>query len=937
MKRLSESDIVRNPRPVLAELPALIAQAGRDPRVPFAEIAAARHILAYARTYDGDHAGGIAELDALVAELKRRGIGGTLYLETLRRKGTILSAQKRLDDAAAIYLIILAEVDRAGAAPSGVLAETLNGLAVVRARQGKYEASEALARRATAVGRVAPDIKPLAVGDAWRTWVVLLGLTGKSGEALIEAQKSLKYNELNQPEGSESTVGAMNSLSSMLSDVGRYADAEAIQRRLIAVEQRQTTTQVQTMALYLANFGSTLLLQGKAAEAEAVLRQARDLMLKVKHQQRPDFLGIMTGSLGKAVHAQGRDDEALALYREAVDILARDAGIDHPAWAQAHSDVARMLLDRGDPAGALEQLDRARPVIEKRLDPADPARLLADLLTGEARVRRGDPGGYALAKRAIDADRAVLVNAAIDPLRSALMARERSGSFTRFARLALERGEVADAFVAVQLAQFGDLDSAGAGWLVRQQAATPKLAALVAEMQTTAARLKSLQGARIKAVVAADAVALTDADRQIEAAKARSGELNARLTIEFPAYAKLVRPEPRALQDVQTALRPGQALVVSTPTGTGDVIALLITAAKAEGVAVTLPRGALNLWTRQLRESIDQARDGSPAATYDAAAAYALFNAILPPALDRQARRADHLLVQAGGVLASVPVAALLTAKPRTPMFSGAALRTAPWLVRRQAVSRPVSLATLGAGQPPRDAVRFAAVGAPTLAAAAVSGAKPKAVAALVRSSAGMSYVSELPSLPAAEQELRAIASALGERSPLMLVGASATKANLFAQDLRPYTVIAFATHGLVSGELRNLTEPALVLTPSGTLAGGDDGLLTASEVARLQLNADWVILSACNTSAGEGGAAPIYTGLARAFVQAGARSLLLSHWPLRDDVAANLTVQTVRAAAGGLSKAAALRQAQLKLIADRQIDGAAHPALWAPLALIGD
>ena len=935
--RQSNHDIVRNPRPVVAALPALIARAARDPSFTYAELVAARHRLAYARTYDNDHAGGIADLDALAAELRQRGASGPLLSDTLRRKAVVLSALKRFDDAAAIFSAILADEERAGRAASALTSATLNGLAAVRARQGKYPEAEALARRATAIGRAVADARPLDVGDAWRTWVTLLDLLGRSQEAIIEAQNSLRYNERHQGEASESTVGAMNTLSAALNKVGRYVEAEAVQRRIIAIEERQTTTQGQTMSLYLGNFGSTLAAQGKAVEAEVVLARARALMLKVKNMQRPDFLGNLTINLGKAVEAQGRTDEALALFREALAELTRDTGTDHPVWARAQGEIGRVLLDGGKTTEAIGHLQLARAVMHKHLDPTDGLRMTVDLVSAEAQLRSGDAQGYAAAKAAIDVERAELINAALDPLRSALKARERAGNFTRFAQLALERGAVADAFEAVQLAQFGDLDNAGSSWMARQAAATPALAGLTAELQAAAAQLKRLQVDRTKAVVVGEDSAVTRADADIAAARARAAALTARLNIDYPDYARLARPEPRPLADVQAALAPDAALLVTTPTSSGNVISILVARSDARGVTVALPPRALFGWTTRLRDSIDAALSNPASSTYDGDAAYRLFAAMLPPSLDREARRARTLLVQAGGVLASVPLAALLT-RPGVGVLRGAALHDAAWLVRRQALARPISLATLGARATPRRPTRFAAIGAPTLKGLATAQPAAAVFAGLVRAAVGgADVVTDLPSLPAAERELRAIAGALGEQAPLMLVGDAATKANLFAADLTRYNVIAFATHGLVSGELRNLTEPALVMTPGGVGSPGDSGLLTASEVAQLRLDADWVILSACNTSAGEGGAAPIYTGLARAFVQAGARSLLLSHWPLRDDVAASLTVATVEMATQGLPRAEALRRAQLALITNRKIQGAAHPALWAPLTLIGD
>jgi CHAT domain-containing protein len=95
------------------------------------------------------------------------------------------------------------------------------------------------------------------------------------------------------------------------------------------------------------------------------------------------------------------------------------------------------------------------------------------------------------------------------------------------------------------------------------------------------------------------------------------------------------------------------------------------------------------------------------------------------------------------------------------------------------------------------------------------------------------------------------------------------------------------------------------------------------------------VILSACNTSAGDASGGPVFSGLATAFAQAGANALMLSHWRVRDDAAARLSVETVRGAGRGLGRAEALRRAQLGLIGDRSLADSAHPAVWAPFVLI--
>src|SRR5262249_10060400 len=111
--------------------------------------------------------------------------------------------------------------------------------------------------------------------------------------------------------------------------------------------------------------------------------------------------------------------------------------------------------------------------------------------------------------------------------------------------------------------------------------------------------------------------------------------------------------------------------------------------------------------------------------------------------------------------------------------------------------------------------------------------------------------------------------------------------------------IIHFATHGLLAAEAEYVTgsktEPGLLLTPPEQATEEDDGLLTASEVSQLKLNADWVVLSACNTAAGGSSEhdAETLSGLARAFFYAGARAMLVSHWAVNSDTTVKLITKT--------------------------------------------
>jgi len=186
------------------------------------------------------------------------------------------------------------------------------------------------------------------------------------------------------------------------------------------------------------------------------------------------------------------------------------------------------------------------------------------------------------------------------------------------------------------------------------------------------------------------------------------------------------------------------------------------------------------------------------------------------------------------------------------------------------------------------------------------------------------------------------VARDIGADGDEMRLGAAATEREVKAMsargDLAQYRIVYFATHGAMAGELKGSTEPGLILTPPKIADEADDGYLSASEIVRLKLDADWVILSACNTAAGDAASAEALSGLARAFIYAQARALLVSHWAVNSDATVKLVTTAIREMSHGntVGRAEALRRAMLALIDNGEAHDA-HPTNWAPFVVVGE
>ncbi len=358
---------------------------------------------------------------------------------------------------------------------------------------------------------------------------------------------------------------------------------------------------------------------------------------------------------------------------------------------------------------------------------------------------------------------------------------------------------------------------------------------------------------------------------------------------------------------------------------------------------------------------------------FDLARAQALYEGLFGQAEDLI--RDKQLLIVPSGALTQLPFQVLVTQAPTLKRSDPEAFRHAAWLIRSHALTVLPSVSSLKAlrelAKSSSASRPFIGFGNPLLEGQPERYPDDRALALRARSiqrcpkehaqqvatlrgqlrgvreltlRGGMADVTQIRAqapLPESADELCAVAGDLGVGGDDIHLGAHATETEIKQLNgtgqLSKYRIVHFATHGALAGLIGGGSEPGLLLTPPDKPTDLDDGYLSASDVAGLKLDADWVILSACNTAAGNAEGAEAFSGLARAFFYAGARALLVSHWSVYSDSTVKLISGAVGKLAGDkhIGRAEAMRLSMLALI-DTGSPQEAEPAFWAPFSRRG-
>ncbi|UZK67488.1 CHAT domain-containing protein [Sphingomonas sp. M1-B02] len=930
LKALDAIDLSENPEAKLAEMKALLAEAQAAPKVAPATLATVQANIGGALFYLRRYGEAVEALDAAGAILNRAGLGnGEEAASLLSNTATILADRGDYLGALERHYMALAIRKRAQGERSLEVGSSTFGIGYVLFRQGKVEESLDWLRRGAEMQLEfgAPE-NPLGVVRQ-TSYASVLGTAGRYEESIAAARKAADHAEIHLPKNHPTLGIALNNLGKALNESGQFAESVGVFRRALEVRVAAHGEQHPSTAIALKNLSSPLFAIGRGEEAEALLMRAAEIYVASKETADPTALGVIYSSAATMASARGDVTLAETRLRAAIATLEKNAGAGHVALVDPITEIANLLFLQGKVDEALPFAARANDIARAGYPEDHVDRTGAIIVHARLVAAKGDTAaGFAQAETAARSIERRMLDAAASSKDAVTLGPVNRRHLGRFAAFALETGHAQAAFKALQLANLTETAATLSAVAARAATRDPQVADLARALQDRARRGQQLRSEHSKALVAKGQASIERLSGEIAANDTLLLGAEAALDTRFPEYRALSRPAPIELTAYQATLDPGSALIAPF-TVDGRLVTVAVTRngltwARSEGTERDVADAI-----RAIRASVDQA---GALATFDRRAAHRLYTYLLPRTLERDVALSDTLLLYGGEALASVPLGLLVTRTPSGRDDDPAALRRTAWLIRDKAVAIPMTLAR----SPEHVAIadtKFLGIGGPTLAPASA----PLEVASLFRGGAvNLEAVRNLPSLPNAQRELRSMAIAFGGDSRV-IVGDQATEAAVKGLDLENVSVIAFATHGLVNGEMNGLGEPALVFTPPASSSSADDGLLTASEISLLRLSADWIILSACNTAAGANGGSPSYSGLARAFLHAGGRSLLLSHWAVRDDAAARLTVDTVRNSENGqLSRARALQAAMVSLIDDKQVPGGSHPAVWAPFVIVG-
>ena len=931
---------------------------------------------------------------ALAINEKARGAQHRWNATPLDNLGWLFSEQGRHGEAEPLFKRALAIREKELGPEHPDIAAPLNNLAALYRAQGRYGEAEPHFKRVLAVLEKAFGAAHPSIATALNNLAALLHQQGRLAEAEQLFKRALMVRKTALGANHPDFALSLNNLASLYRAQHRHDEAEPLFKQALAISEKAFGPDHPSVGAWLNNLADLYRAQRRYGEAEPLLHRALAISEKALGRDHPTVAASLT-NLAALFRVQDRHGEAEPLFKRALAINEAAFGPEHPAVANAHNSLGLLYHAQQDWGRATDAWRRSSAIIVQRTRRGTSG--IGEVLTGPGRTeaersRSHFTGLVKAAHRLVPVDRTTDADLAVELFTAAQWAQSSQAARS-----------------LAQMAVRGAKDDPSLGRLVRdRQDYVAEWQVLDGRRTRAVSQPPDQRDSADEAAHAARLAAIDAAVGTLDQRLAREFPDYTALASPDPlTLAKVqtaLRPDEALVLFMDTQERaplPEETFAwVVTKTELRWVRSELGTRALTREVAALRCGLDVTVWTdpnnwpettpQENQQKTTQASrrqnclevaglSSAPfgALPFDAARAHALYKSLF--AGFAEMIKGKHLLLVPSGPLSQLPFQVLVTRPPVGQQSGGPRLarpgartdRSAGRVVVAGAAShRQAELAgkpMVGFGNPLLDGpdASFAvqamlareqqtcpenALPLPTPRAqlrAAVGGLKTRGGLA-----DPVHLQRQLP-LPETVAELCNVARLLGADVRDVWLGARATEAHIKRlsaaqgdERLANYRYLHFATHGFVASQLDGTNEPGLVLTPPLAATADDDGYLTATEIAGLKLDADWVILSACNTAgsassgqapAGGSAGGEALSGLARAFFYAGARALLVSHWEVDSTATVALVTKafTALAADPGIGRAEALRRAMVALI---DSDGdEAHPAFWAPFVVVGE
>jgi len=735
-------------------------------------------------------------------------------------------------------------------------------------------------------------------------------------------------------------------------------------------------------------FGNICIAQGRINDAEKITVRAIKIGEALESSQKDIFSCRARAQLGDLLSIKGNFNEAMKQYNLAKEGLSRfQYQYDQYITKNPHYMVTLIMTNNKDEATKV--VTTALNESKKMLGENDYTTALSRALLGIINKRKGNLkeafNDYSNSMLIIESKHSMAMDYATTHLLSIII-NDYIDLFAQIKEAKLEKELEIDASeLAFKLSEAsrrhsiqGDIAASSA----RQAITSPALAELVRKEQDAEKTINVLN-ANLSELIAAPAEDIVESgiktiNKRINQLREARSVIREEIKKNYPDYERFINPPTPTIETARKNLRKGEAIISFHVTNDKTYIWAIPYNGEVQFVVSAIGNIELNHIVFELRKSLDcNPTSIGDIPKFNIDLSYELYRKLLKP-VEVGWQDAPDLLIVPSGAIGQLPLSVLLTKSvqsdsDRDILFDK--YKKYPWLIKKASLTIIPSVSSLvilrntikkddierkafiGFGDPIFSKEQLGKLDAKDQqktfsrrGAVQVRGIRVSDKGTLDNNTIVSAQLENLNSLPDTAEELRSIAKALNaDQEKDVLLGINATKTNVKTMQLKDRKIIAFATHALIPGDLDGLYQSALALTPSSvTGKPNDDGLLTMEDILKLNLNSDWVVLSACNTAAAEGSGAEVLTGLCRAFFYAGTKSVLATMYPVETTSAKRLVTNlfenqndskyTSRTRA--LQKSMLTLMENMNLIDDRSgkvVSSYAHPFFWAPFIIVGE